>query len=77
MSNSPAAGEVSHRAADWRLPRVAKDSPVDELGRLCAKTGGKISWRWRVSSRTKPGCYPVTVDCGKAGKHTASLRVRA
>ena len=26
---------------------------------------------------TKPGRYPVTVDCGKAGKHTAYLRVRA
>ena len=44
---------------------------------LGAKTGGKIIWRWRVGSNTKPGRWPVTVDCGKAGKLTVYLRVRA
>ena len=44
---------------------------------LGAKIGGKITWRWRVGSNTKPGRWPVTVDCGKAGKHSATLRVRA
>jgi hypothetical protein len=44
---------------------------------LGAKIGGKITWRWRVGSNTKPGRWPVTVDCGKAGKHSAYLRVRA
>jgi hypothetical protein len=44
---------------------------------LGAKIGGKITWRLRVGSNTKPGRWPVTVDCGKAGKHAAILRVRA
>ena len=35
---------------------------------LNAKIGGKITWRWRVGSRTKPGRYPVTVVCARAGK---------
>jgi hypothetical protein len=44
---------------------------------LGAKSGTTITWRWRVGSNTTPGRWPVTVDCGKAGKLAVQLRVRA
>jgi hypothetical protein len=57
--------------------KVVYTSGPSRAAGLNAKSGGKITWRWRVGSRTKPGRYPVTVDCGKAGKLIVSLRVRA
>jgi hypothetical protein len=42
---------------------------------LRAKTGGVIIWRWKVGSQTKPGRWPVRVDCGKSGKLNLRLRV--
>jgi hypothetical protein len=42
---------------------------------LHAKSGGKIAWTWRVGSNTKPGLWPVTVDCGRSGKLSLRLRV--
>lgn len=57
--------------------KVVYSSGASRAAGLSAKTGGKIIWRWRVGSRTQAGRWPVTVDCGKAGKHTAYLRVRA
>src|SRR6478609_857551 len=35
---------------------------------LGAKRGTKITWTWRVGSNTKPGTWPVKIDCGKSGK---------
>ena len=43
---------------------------------LTAKTGASITWKWRVGTNTKPGRWPVTVDCGKSGKLTLKLLVR-
>ena len=43
------------------------------LGDLRAKTGGLITWRWKVGSNAKLGRWPVTVDCGSVGIST--LRV--
>jgi hypothetical protein len=34
---------------------------------LRAKTGGLITWRWKVGSNTKLGRWPVTVRCGTSG----------
>jgi hypothetical protein len=56
--------------------RVVYATGPSKAAGLRAKIGGKITWRWRVGSNTKPGRWPVTVDCGKAGKHLAYLRVR-
>ena len=57
--------------------KVVYSTGASRAAGLSAKIGGKITWRWRVGSRTKPGRYPVTVDCGKAGKLIVYLRVRA
>jgi hypothetical protein len=40
---------------------------------LRAKTGGLITWRWKVGSNTKLGRWPVIVDCGSRARFT--LRV--
>ena len=43
---------------------------------LGAKRGTKITWTWRVGSNTKPGMWPVKIDCGKSGKTQTSVTVR-
>ena len=43
---------------------------------LGAKRGTKITWTWRVGSNTKPGTWPVKIDCGKSGKAQTSVTVR-
>ena len=55
--------------------KVVYDTVVSEAKGLGAKTGTRITWRWKVGSNTNPGRWPVTVDCGKAGKLSLRLRV--
>ena len=43
---------------------------------LGAKRGTKITWTWRIGSNTKPGTWPVKIDCGKSGKAQTSVTVR-
>jgi hypothetical protein len=43
---------------------------------LGAKRGTKVTWTWRVGSNTKPGTWPVKIDCGKSGKAQTSVTVR-
>ena len=43
---------------------------------LGAKRGAKVTWTWRVGSNTKPGTWPVKIDCGKSGKAQTSVTVR-
>ena len=57
--------------------KVVYSTGASRAAGLGAKTGREITWRWRVGSRTKPGRWPVRVDCGKAGKLTVYLRVLA
>ncbi|MGZ4386294.1 MAG: hypothetical protein ACXVZO_05155 [Gaiellaceae bacterium] len=53
---------------------VVYDTVIAHATGLEAKSGGTISWRWRVDASTHPGSWPVTVRCGKSG--TLSLRLR-
>jgi hypothetical protein len=55
--------------------KVVYDTVTSRAKGLGAKTGTKITWRWRVGTNTHPGRWPVTVDCGKAGKLAVRLRV--
>jgi hypothetical protein len=55
---------------------VQYDTVVSKAKGLGRKTGGTITWRWKVGSTTNPGRWPVTVDCGKSGKLALKLRVR-
>ncbi len=39
---------------------------------LYPKRGTRISWTWKVGTRTTPGRWPITISCGSAGTlHTA------
>ena len=49
--------------------RVSKDTG------LGPKTGGRITWRWKVGSNTRPGRWPVNVRCGASGTLRVKIRV--
>ena len=55
--------------------KVVYDTTMSHARGLGLKTGGRIVWRWKVGSSTHPGRWPVTVDCGDAGKLSLRLRV--
>jgi len=54
---------------------VKYDTVISQAKGLGKKTGGTITWRWKVGSTTNPGRWPVIVDCGKSGKLSLRLRV--
>jgi hypothetical protein len=54
---------------------VVYDTVVSEAKGLGPKTGGKITWRWRVGTNTHPGAWPIVVKCGKAGTLRTKIRV--
>lgn len=35
----------------------------------------RVSWTWKVGTRTTPGSWPITVSCGSAGTLRTSFRV--
>jgi hypothetical protein len=36
---------------------------------------GRVSWTWKVGTRTTPGRWPITVSCGSAGTLQTSFIV--
>ena len=48
---------------------------VSKAKGLGPKNGGKITWRWRVGTSTRPGRWPVIVRCGKSGTLRLTIRV--
>jgi hypothetical protein len=36
---------------------------------------GRVSWTWKVGTRTTPGRWPITVRCGAVGTLRTSFRV--
>jgi hypothetical protein len=55
--------------------KVVYDTTVSHARGLGPKTGGRITWRWKVGSSTHAGRWAVTVDCGNSGKLSLRLRV--
>jgi hypothetical protein len=37
---------------------------------------GRVSWTWKVGTRTTPGRWPIDVRCGSVGSLHTSFRVR-
>jgi hypothetical protein len=37
---------------------------------------GRVSWTWKVGTRTTPGRWPIVVSCGPAGTLRTSFVVR-
>jgi micrococcal nuclease len=40
-------------------------SKAGDLTPKIADADGKVSWTWKVGTRTTPGKWPVTIACGK------------
>ncbi len=38
-------------------------------------SGGRVSWTWKVGTRTTPGRWPIRVACGTAGSFRTSFMV--
>jgi hypothetical protein len=55
--------------------QVIHDTVVSKAKGLGPKTGGKITWRWRVGTSTHPGKWPIVVNCGASGKLKTAIRV--
>lgn len=53
--------------------QVSYGTGVSKVAGLGPKTGGRISWRWRVGADTRAGRWPIVVSCGKSG--TLRLRI--
>ncbi len=51
-----------------------KSGPSEAQG-LYPKRGKRISWTWKVGTRTTPGRWPITVRCGSAGRLRTSFVV--
>jgi|SRR6266571_2627122 hypothetical protein len=56
--------------------RVTYNSISEEPG-LGPKRGGRITWRWKVRSGTRPGRWPIIIRCGASGSLTLRIRVLA
>jgi hypothetical protein len=52
-----------------------KSGPSQAAG-LYPKRGGRISWTWKVGTRTTPGRWGIVVSCGSAGTLNTSFAVR-
>jgi len=55
---------------------VYYSSTRSEAKGLVPKRGTTIVWTWNVGSATKPGRWPIKIDCGTAGKAQTSVVVR-
>ncbi len=38
-------------------------------------SGGRVSWTWKVGTRTTPGRWPIVVSCGSSGTLRTSFVV--
>jgi hypothetical protein len=48
---------------------------VATLAGLDAKRGTRLSWTWKVGTRTTPGRWPIVVGCGAAATLRTSFVV--
>jgi micrococcal nuclease len=59
------------RTATCSIAVLYKSGPSHASG-LYPQRGTRISWTWRVGTRTTPGRWPIVVSCGPAGTlHTS------
>ena len=53
-----------------------KSGPSQAKGVQPLRRGGRVSWTWKVGTRTTPGRWPIVVSCGRAGTLRTSFVVR-
>jgi hypothetical protein len=61
-------------AATCSITVLYKSGPSSAAD-LYPKRGSRISWTWRVGTRTTPGRWPIVVSCGRAGSLRTSFLV--
>jgi hypothetical protein len=61
-------------AATCSITVFYKSGPSHATG-LYPKRGSRISWTWKVGTRTTPGRWPISVSCGSAGSVQTSFVV--
>jgi hypothetical protein len=76
------AGSYARLTAAVSLTRTCSISVYYKSGRSKAAGlypkrpyHGRVSWTWKVGTRTTPGRWPITVSCGSAGRLRTSFRV--
>lgn len=62
------------RTATCSITVNYKSGPSHAQG-LYPKRGTRISWTWKVGTRTTPGRWGITVSCGSAGTLRTSFVV--
>lgn len=62
------------RVATCSITVLYKSGPSSAAG-LYPKRGTRISWTWKVGTRTTPGRWPIVVSCGSAGTLRTSFVV--
>jgi micrococcal nuclease len=54
---------------------VVYDTVVSNAKGLVPKTGARITWSWKVGTKTHPGRWPIIVRCGKSGTLRTTIQV--
>ena len=68
--------EVS-RAATCEITVHYKSGSSRAAGLYAKRSAsGRVSWTWKVGTRTTPGRWPITVSCGSAGSLRTSFTVQ-
>jgi hypothetical protein len=62
------------RVATCSITVYYRSGPSQAAG-LYPKRGRRISWTWKVGTRTTPGRWPIVVSCGAAGTLRTSFLV--
>jgi hypothetical protein len=77
------AGSYATLTAAVRPARVTcsisvyyKSGPSEAAGLYSKRPArGRVSWTWKVGTRTTPGRWPIVVSCGRAGSLRTSFVV--
>jgi hypothetical protein len=65
--------KISRKRAACSITVYYKSGPSEAQGLYPKRTRHRrVSWTWKVGTRTTPGSWPVVVSCGRAGTlHTS------
>ena len=77
------AGAYATLTASVSLRRLCSITVYYKSGRSSAaglyakrpNAQGRVSWTWKVGTRTTPGRWPIVVSCGSAGRLRTSFVV--
>jgi hypothetical protein len=59
---------VSGAKCDIDVVYNSGSSTAAGLGSKTASSTGRITWSWKVGTRTATGTYPIYIDCSKGDR---------